>query len=207
MADFVREQEIGYPVAIDVANATKSAYAVDSYPDYYLIDRAGNLRFADLANGELERAIEYLLAEPDPTAIHPALAEAHATATRKDQRILAIVGGAEARGGFDALAKGDRDLGRFLFNEYVNANVLRAEHADLVEALGVPTDGAHLVALTSAGDVLGSVALAGLDGAGLRRFAEAHRVPVKDAEVLWRTALEQATRENKRVLVHLGAPW
>lgn len=207
MADFVREQEIGYPVAIDVANATKTAYAVDSYPDYYLIDRAGNLRFADLSNGELERAIEYLLAEPDPTAIHPALAEAHATATKKDQRILAIVGAAEARGRFDALAKTDRELGRLLFNEYANANVVASEHPDLVEAFGVPADGAHLVALTATGDVLGSVTLDGLEGPGLRRFAESHRIPVKDAEQLWKTALEQATRENKRVLVHLGAPW
>ena len=39
------------------------AFAVDSYPDYYLIDRNGNVRVADLANGDLDRAVEILLKE------------------------------------------------------------------------------------------------------------------------------------------------
>jgi hypothetical protein len=38
-------------------------YVVDSYPDYYLIDREGRLRGADVGNGSLEKAIEALLAE------------------------------------------------------------------------------------------------------------------------------------------------
>ena len=66
MADFVEENEIPYPTAVDVEGLTVKAYAVDSYPDYYLVDRAGKLRFADLANAELDRAIEMLLAEPAP---------------------------------------------------------------------------------------------------------------------------------------------
>jgi hypothetical protein len=39
---------------------------VDSYPDYYFIDRAGNLRVADCKNGSIEQAIEALLAEEPP---------------------------------------------------------------------------------------------------------------------------------------------
>ena len=39
------------------------AFAVDSFPDYYLIDRKGKLRVADLANSDLDRAIEILLKE------------------------------------------------------------------------------------------------------------------------------------------------
>lgn len=63
---FVDEQKITYPVCTDVDNATTTAFAVDSYPDYYLIDRAGNLRVADLQNSALDAAIETLLAEPAP---------------------------------------------------------------------------------------------------------------------------------------------
>jgi peroxiredoxin len=65
-ADFVREQGIEYPVALDHEGRTVQRFAVDSFPDYYLIDRAGNLRVADLANGDLDRVIEALLAEPEP---------------------------------------------------------------------------------------------------------------------------------------------
>ncbi len=63
MAAFVQEQELPWPVAVDIEQKTVEAFRVDSFPDYYLIDRAGNLRVADLANGDLDRAIETLLKE------------------------------------------------------------------------------------------------------------------------------------------------
>jgi peroxiredoxin len=66
MADFVKEQALPWPVAVDIGNKTTSAFKVDSYPDYYLIDRAGRLRVADLQNSDLERAIKILLAEKPP---------------------------------------------------------------------------------------------------------------------------------------------
>ena len=66
MAAFVKKEGIPYPVCVDATGATNKAFRVDSYPDYYLIDRAGKLRFADLANGELDRAITMLLAEKPP---------------------------------------------------------------------------------------------------------------------------------------------
>lgn len=66
MPDFVREQEIPYPVAIDTNGETVAAFHVDSFPDYYVIDRSGNLRVADLANAELERVIKILLDENAP---------------------------------------------------------------------------------------------------------------------------------------------
>jgi hypothetical protein len=50
-------------VAIDVEKGTVTAFQVDSFPDYYVIDRAGNLRVADLANSELDRVVEALLKE------------------------------------------------------------------------------------------------------------------------------------------------
>ena len=63
MAAYVRENEIPYPVAYDTEGGTVAAFHVDSYPDYYVIDRAGNLRIADMANAELDRVIEILLKE------------------------------------------------------------------------------------------------------------------------------------------------
>ncbi len=69
--DFVAEHEIPYRIAIDKADPKKKGksitigelYRVDSYPDYYLVDRNGTLRYADLANKEIDRAIEKLLKE------------------------------------------------------------------------------------------------------------------------------------------------
>ena len=66
MEAFVEEQGIDYPVAVDREDKTMEAYGGNSYPDYFVIDRAGNLRFADLANSELERAVATLLAEEPP---------------------------------------------------------------------------------------------------------------------------------------------
>ncbi len=72
MAKFAASQEIDYPIAVDVDGKTVKAFRVDSYPDYYLIDRAGNLRVADLANGDLDRAVEVLLNEEPPADLEPA---------------------------------------------------------------------------------------------------------------------------------------
>ncbi len=66
MPDFISEQEISYPVAIDTIGETVEVFHVDSYPDYYIIDRSGDLRVADLANSELERVIMILLDEKAP---------------------------------------------------------------------------------------------------------------------------------------------
>jgi thiol-disulfide isomerase/thioredoxin len=60
---FIKENRIPYAVALDKADRTVKAYRVDSYPDYYFIDRKGILRYADCANGSVDAAIEQLLAE------------------------------------------------------------------------------------------------------------------------------------------------
>ena len=64
MPAFVAKAGIEFPVCID-AGAIRD-FGVDSYPDYYLIDRAGKVRVADLANGSLDDAVALLLAEPAP---------------------------------------------------------------------------------------------------------------------------------------------
>ncbi len=66
MPESVRDMAIPYPVAVDTRGETEKAYFVDSYPDYFLIDRSGKLRIADLMHHELERAIAYLLKEEIP---------------------------------------------------------------------------------------------------------------------------------------------
>jgi len=63
MAAVVKDKGIKYPVAIDKGGKAADAYEVNGYPDYYLIDAKGKLRLADCANGNVEKAIEKLLAE------------------------------------------------------------------------------------------------------------------------------------------------
>ncbi len=63
MKKTVEALEIDWPIAYDPMKKIGTAYACDSYPDYYVIDRKGQLRFADLANSEVPRAVEALLAE------------------------------------------------------------------------------------------------------------------------------------------------
>jgi len=63
MAATVKSKGIAYPVAADETGATVEAYKVDSFPDYHIIDRKGNLRWADMANKDVEKAIELLLKE------------------------------------------------------------------------------------------------------------------------------------------------
>lgn len=60
---YVVDENISYPVAFDDNKAVIPRFGVDSYPDYYLVDHNGVLRFADLANSEVDRAVEMLLAE------------------------------------------------------------------------------------------------------------------------------------------------
>ena len=63
MAAYVKDQKIPYPVAHDSNGETIKAFNGDSYPDYFVIDKKGILRVADLANAELDRAIEAMLKE------------------------------------------------------------------------------------------------------------------------------------------------
>ena len=61
MAATVKEKGILYPVALDAEGLTGKTYMNDSFPDYYVIDRQGNLRWADVANKDVEKAVELLL--------------------------------------------------------------------------------------------------------------------------------------------------
>lgn len=66
MADVVAEHGIAYPTAADPDGKTIEAYHVNGFPDYYVFDRAGNLRAADVKNSKVKDVVEALLAEPAP---------------------------------------------------------------------------------------------------------------------------------------------
>lgn len=59
----VKELGMSWPVAFDGTAATMHAFHCDSFPDYCIIDRQGKVRVCDLANSEVDRAVESLLKE------------------------------------------------------------------------------------------------------------------------------------------------
>jgi thiol-disulfide isomerase/thioredoxin len=63
MAKTAEDKGIKYPIAADLDGKTVEAYAVDGFPDYYFIDRAGKLRILDCKNANVEDAIKLLLSE------------------------------------------------------------------------------------------------------------------------------------------------
>lgn len=63
MKQVVKELGITWLIAQDGDRKLMDAFHADSFPDYYLIDREGNLRFADIANQEVDRAVEMLIKE------------------------------------------------------------------------------------------------------------------------------------------------
>lgn len=63
---FAQAKGIDYPICVDSSGSTVGAYGVNSYPDYYVIDRNGVLRYADLANSHVDAVVAKLLAEPAP---------------------------------------------------------------------------------------------------------------------------------------------
>ncbi len=207
MAEMAESSAIPYPLAIDSNNVTKTAFAVDSYPDYYLIDRAGNLRVADLSNADLERAVKVLLAEQAGDAVHPSLAKASAKAKKKDKRLLAMWGSTTDVAPILKFAKTTKGLRKLIYNEYEVVKLTRADHPLLAKAHGITTDGPTLAVLDAHCKLLQTKSAADLTGELYANWLEQNRVPVKDAEVLWANALKEAEAGNKRVLVHLGAPW
>ena len=64
MGDIVKEKGIKYPVAADIDLKTSRAYLAGEYPQYYLIDRGGNLRICSINEESLEDAVKALLQEP-----------------------------------------------------------------------------------------------------------------------------------------------
>lgn len=66
LPNVAEQYEIAFPACVDSDNRTNRAYGPNGYPDYYLLDRAGHLRVADLGHDHLRDAVEALLAEEAP---------------------------------------------------------------------------------------------------------------------------------------------
>ncbi len=60
---FLEKTPLPWVTGVDVENRTEKAYAVDSWPSIYLIDRKGKLRFANPLTDQLEEAVQVLLRE------------------------------------------------------------------------------------------------------------------------------------------------
>lgn len=61
MSETASEHGITYPIAADPSGSTNEAFKVNSYPDYYIIDRQGNVVVADAKNNAVEAILEELL--------------------------------------------------------------------------------------------------------------------------------------------------
>ena len=61
MRDIIDSKKIAYPVCVDSKGEINAAYIVDSFPDYYIIDREGRVRGADVGSTSIENALEELL--------------------------------------------------------------------------------------------------------------------------------------------------
>lgn len=75
------EGRIRVPVAKDTAGAFRTAMHADDTPDLYIIDRAGQLRYADIETRSLTVAVFALLKESGEEALANAAAESAAVAT------------------------------------------------------------------------------------------------------------------------------
>ena len=58
-----KELGMNYPIAFDPEGKLMKAFGCDSFPDYVVIDRKGTVRVVDLANAEVDKAVEALLKE------------------------------------------------------------------------------------------------------------------------------------------------
>lgn len=62
-SDFAAKRKLTFPVVRDANGSVRAALKVDQDPDIYVIDRAGNLRYADITTETAQAAVEALLGE------------------------------------------------------------------------------------------------------------------------------------------------
>jgi cytochrome c biogenesis protein CcmG/thiol:disulfide interchange protein DsbE len=86
--------KIKYPYAHDASGKVRSALQVDQDPDFYVIDRAGNMRYADIVTGSVDAAVSALVAESaaEAASVPTRLAEAAAKAQRDAAKTKTIAG-------------------------------------------------------------------------------------------------------------------
>ena len=85
--DAAKKAGEGMILAVDADGKFREMLLVDQDPDMYLIDRAGNLRFADIETGSVPEAVRQLLSETrESAADYPASLERRAAAEAQAAR-------------------------------------------------------------------------------------------------------------------------
>ncbi|MEM9166031.1 MAG: TlpA disulfide reductase family protein [Planctomycetota bacterium] len=93
-AEFIERRKITFPTVRDEGGSIRAAYSMDQDPDAYVIDRAGQLRFADITTESIRRAIEIVLAEDADSAARAEARLADAAARAEaDRRRASAIGG------------------------------------------------------------------------------------------------------------------
>lgn len=155
----------------------------------------------------------------DPAASgQESIANATHMATKKHRRVLVVWGSDSREADVDlhqALRRGKTEAWPFYY-EYVITPIDRGQkNAELAKSLGAPAEagGAVLTILDAEGKPLANrvasefLGSEGWDAGKLGAFLTQYIVTPQDAEVVMKNALAEATKENKRLFVHLGAPW
>eukprot|EP01026_Neomeris_dumetosa_P041903 TRINITY_DN34785_c0_g1_i1.p1 TRINITY_DN34785_c0_g1~~TRINITY_DN34785_c0_g1_i1.p1 ORF type:complete len:231 (+),score=46.48 TRINITY_DN34785_c0_g1_i1:174-866(+) len=62
-AAVAKSRGVSFPIAHDADGKLREALMVDQDPDFYVIDRAGQMRYADIATGSVTKAVEELIGE------------------------------------------------------------------------------------------------------------------------------------------------
>jgi thiol-disulfide isomerase/thioredoxin len=115
------------------------------------------------------------------------------------------------------LFKSDREISKLLLNEYevVYIDVGRFDkHIDVAEKYGAKFRGIpHLTVLDGSADIIANLNTgilekdAGHDPAKVKGFLELTKAKALVAEDVYKKALAQAKKEDKKVFLHIGAPW
>jgi thiol-disulfide isomerase/thioredoxin len=84
--DVLAQRRITFPVALDSGQVRETLMS-DQDPDFYVIDRAGNLRFADIETGAALTAVQMLVGETaDEAAALPSNLQAQQAQARAESR-------------------------------------------------------------------------------------------------------------------------
>ncbi len=149
------------------------------------------------------------------------IASAIASAKKNNKRVLLVYGGNWCGWCYklhDVFSK-DATIRKILLNEYkmVFVDIGRFDkHLDIVQSYGaeIKKEGVpFLTVLSGDGKLLTNQDTGSLesgdqhDRGKVRQFLQKWVAPPVDAEKTLKAALARATKEKKRVLVHLGAPW
>ncbi len=92
--DVAQQLGITFPYAADEKGKFRDALNADNDPDFYVVDRSGNLRFADVETGSVERAVQIVVNETaeQAAAVPGQLAQAAIAAERDKMKFRDVKG-------------------------------------------------------------------------------------------------------------------